>query len=89
MADELEKSVDEIIKENNLDLKYAKENNKNPQEFANALREALNGCGEFEKVEAVSGFVNITLSDDVVDLIAELATDDVNEKYDKLVKLRL
>ena len=29
---------------------------------------------------------NITLSDDVVDLIAELATDDVNEKYDKLVK---
>ena len=44
-------------------FKYAKINKKNPQEFAKELSDKLNNCEEFEKVEAVSGFVNITLSD--------------------------
>ena len=43
-------------------FKYAKMAKKNPQEFANKLCEKLN-CEEFESVEAVSGFVNIKLSD--------------------------
>ena len=60
-------------------FKYAKENNKNPQEFANALCEALNSCSEFEKVEAVSGFVNITLSDEFLD---EFANKVISKKED-------
>ena len=43
-------------------FKYAKIAKKNPVEFANELCEKLD-CEEFEKIEAVSGFVNIKLSD--------------------------
>ncbi len=58
-------------------FKYAKMNNQNPVMFANALCEALGGCEDFEKIEAVSGFVNITLSDKFLD---EFANKVLKEK---------
>ncbi len=57
-------------------FKYAKKNKQNPVEFANALCEALGDCEEFEKIEAVSGFVNITLSDKFLN---EFANKVLNE----------
>jgi len=58
-------------------FKYAKMNKTNPQEFAKNLCEKLGGCEEFENVEAVSGFVNIKLSDKILD---EFATKVIEEK---------
>ena len=43
-------------------FKYAKEKKLNPNEFAKDLCEKLK-CDEFESVEAISGFVNIKLSE--------------------------
>ena len=58
-------------------FKYAKMNKQNPVEFANALCDALSSYEDFEKIEAVSGFVNITLSDKFLD---EFANKVLNEK---------
>lgn len=58
-------------------FKYAKENKINPNEFAKNLCEKLKACDEFENVEAVSGFVNIKLSDKFLD---EFANRVLNEK---------
>ena len=58
-------------------FKYAKMNKQNPQEFAAALCNALEDCEDFEKIEAVSGFVNITLSDKFLD---EFANKVLSEK---------
>ncbi len=43
-------------------FKYAKQNGKNPAEYAKELCEKLQ-CEEFESVKSLSGFVNIRLSD--------------------------
>ena len=58
-------------------FKYAKINKQNPAEFAKNLCEKLEECEEFENVEAVSGFVNVKLSDKFLD---EFANRVLNEK---------
>ena len=58
-------------------FKYSKQNKKNPVEYAKELCNKLNNCEEFENVEAVSGFVNITLSDK---LLNEYANRVISEK---------
>jgi arginyl-tRNA synthetase len=57
-------------------FKYAKENKINPNEFAKSLCEKLNGCAEFEKVEALSGFVNLKLSDKFLDEFANKVLEE-------------
>ena len=58
-------------------FKYAKINRQNPVEFAKNLSEKLGSCEEFESVEALSGFVNIKLSDKFLD---EFASRVIEEK---------
>jgi len=58
-------------------FKYAKQNGQNPNEYAKNLCDKLNSCEEFENVEALSGFVNITLSDK---LLNEYANKVIKEK---------
>jgi len=57
-------------------FKYAKIAKQNPMEFAKNLCEKVK-CKEFESVEAVSGFVNIKLSDKFLD---DFANKVINEK---------
>ena len=63
-------------------FKYAKMNKKNPNEFAKELCDKLSDCEEFEKVEAVSGFVNITLSDKFLNEFANKVLEE-NENFAK------
>ncbi|MEO1958737.1 MAG: arginine--tRNA ligase, partial [Nautiliaceae bacterium] len=58
-------------------FKYAKISRQNPVEFAKNLCERLEECEEFDSVEAVSGFVNIKLSDKFLD---EFANRVIEEK---------
>ena len=58
-------------------FKYAKMAKQNPNEFAKNLCEKLEACEEFENVEALSGFVNITLSDKFLN---EYANKVIKEK---------
>jgi len=51
-------------------FKYAKMNKQNPAEFAKNLCDKLKNHEEFESVEALSGFVNIKLSDKFLDNFA-------------------
>jgi len=57
-------------------FKYAKKAKQNPAEFAKDLCEKLK-CDEFESVEAISGFVNIKLSDSFLD---EYASKVIRQK---------
>ena len=57
-------------------FKYAKIAKQNPMQFAKNLCEKVK-CKEFESVEAVSGFVNIKLSDKFLD---DFANKVINEK---------
>jgi len=60
-------------------FKYAKQQNKNPMEYAKELCEKFDCYEEFESVEAISGFVNFKLSDKLLD---EMANKVLKEKND-------
>jgi arginyl-tRNA synthetase len=60
-------------------FKYAKEENKNPIEYAKELCKKFDCYEEFENVEAISGFVNFKLSDKLLD---EMANKVLKEKND-------
>jgi arginyl-tRNA synthetase len=71
-------------------FKYAKENKQNPQEFAKNLCEKLGNCEEFENIEAVSGFVNVKLSDKFLDSFANKVLEEKenfakDEKEEKIL----
>ena len=57
-------------------FKYAKMNKQNPVEFAKSLCEKLDNCEEFDSVEAVSGFVNVKLSDKFLDDFARKVLEE-------------
>ncbi len=66
-------------------FKYAKENKQNPNVFAKELCEKLK-CDEFESIEAISGFVNIKLSDKFLDEYANkviLQKENFGKREDK------
>jgi len=63
-------------------FKYAKQNSQNPAEYAKNLCEKLSGCEDFESVEALSGFVNIKLSDRFLDEFATKVIED-GQNYSK------
>ena len=70
-------------------FKYAKQNNKNPMEYAKELCEKFDCYDEFESVEAISGFVNFKLSDKLLDEISNkvLNNEIKPEKKDEKILL--
>ena len=66
-------------------MRFAKIYHKNPVEIANAIKEELDKTGLFKEVSiAGAGFINLTLSDNVlVDFVNEIK-DDVNSNIDKM-----
>jgi len=56
-------------------FKYAKQAQKNPMEYAKELCEKLDCYEEFESVEPISGFVNIKLSDKMLNNMANIVLD--------------
>ena len=58
-------------------FKYAKQQNKNPMEYAKELCNQFECYDEFENVEAIGGFVNFKLSDEIMDI---LSNQVLNEK---------
>ena len=63
-------------------FKYAKQEKKNPIEYAKELCDKFNCYDEFENVEAISGFVNFKLSDKLLDEMANKVLND-EIKFDK------
>ena len=66
-------------------MRFAKIYHKNPVEIANTIKEELDKTGLFKEVSiAGAGFINLTLSDNVlVDFVNEIK-DDVNSNIDKM-----
>ena len=60
-------------------FKYAKQQNKNPMEYAKELCDEFNCYDEFESVDAIGGFVNFKLSDSMLDLMANKVLEEKNE----------
>ena len=58
-------------------FKYAKELKKNPMEYAKELCEKFDCYEEFESVEAISGFVNFKLSDEIMDILSNQVFEHV------------
>ena len=52
-------------------FKYAKQQKTNPMEFAKELCKKFECYEEFENVEAISGFVNLKLSDEMLNLLSD------------------
>ena len=66
-------------------MRFAKLYHKNPIEIANTIKEELDKTGLFKEVSiAGAGFINLTLSDNVlVDFVNEVK-DDLNNNIDKV-----
>jgi len=60
-------------------FKYAKQQNKNPMEYAKELCDEFNCYDEFESVDAIGGFVNFKLSDSMLDLMANRVLEEKNK----------
>jgi len=60
-------------------FKYAKQQNKNPMEYAKELCSSFECYNEFENVEAIGGFINFKLSDSMMDEMANRVLEEKNE----------
>ena len=63
-------------------FKYAKQEKRNPIEYAKELCEQFESYEEFENVEPLGGFINFKLSDSMLDLMADRVLEE-NEEFGK------
>jgi ABC-type spermidine/putrescine transport system permease subunit II len=66
-------------------FKYAKQEKKNPMEYAKELSSSFENYDEFESVEAIGGFINFKLSDSIMNEMANRVLEE-KENFGKAEK---